>query len=387
MNDRLTRAGGRPAPNRRAPLACLILTWLTTCLAPPLLAPLAARAAALQGTPPSQGSAPNAADTVPLDPAVKEVVRMLGAKVSEAVILQWIDLPGHHPAKVGSREVIELKRAGASDALAKKLIEAAGKPAAAGQPPAVAVGAAAQTPPPAPKPPERRVPPPHAAPLHWTIEYHPNFAQDDVAWDLYVYLDGHYLAWVKAPLVSFLDKPLEFDRSLAPGHHVLRLVEERHERKADNTGWSNEARVAPAALTFDLVPDAAGHVSIHCEVRRRGGPMSMEVDQSGRPTQHTQPHIGQPETWPALCEEILLSDTAGKDPRWTSQRALNVCLHWSDLWPASVDPPSRDDVRDDLQRQSFHPGAEADTPPSPAAGAGSGSGSGSGSSPAPAPHP
>jgi hypothetical protein len=365
MTDRSASAGTAPAARRRQVVpACLVVSVAVTILAmPAAVAGRLAAAAAIDSR--TQAAAPadppaTAAEVPALDPTVREVVRMLGAKVSEPVVLQWLQVPGHKPAKVGSREVIEIKRAGASDGFVKSLLEIAGK-TGPGQTPVGAPPAGTPSPAAAPATPVKRPPPPpHAALLHWTIEYHPNFAEDDVAWDLYVYLDGHYLAWIKAPLVSFLDKPLEFDRSLAAGHHVLRLIQERHDAKADKTGWSNEARVAPAALPFDVVADTPGQVEIHCEVRRRGGPLSLEVRQDSRTHVSSQPHIGQPETWPALCEEISLTDTAGKDPRWTSTRAQTTCLHWGDLWPAADEPPSRDDVRDELARQGFHPAPASD---------------------------
>lgn len=298
------------------------------------LAWLAAPAAAHAGLKALLQDNSQTAQAAAVDPVVQEVVRMLKAKVTEPVILRWLDTSGRRPGAVGSREVIELKQAGASDQIIEKLLDTAAKGGGA-----TTRGRSAG---PAPGDPARgSATPPHAANLHWTIHYHPNFLEDDVRWDLFLYLDGHYLAWVKAPLVSFLDKPLEFDASLAPGHHVLRLVEERHVRKPNTNEWDNQARVAPKPLELDLKPDLPGKVDLQVEVRTRGGPISLRVIQGDAEVLKAQPSVPLPEHWPPLCEEV----PGQRDP----------CLHWADLWPGVPAPPSREEVRADLERHNFRP--------------------------------
>ncbi len=269
----------------------------------------------------------------PLDPVVQEVVRMLGSKVSEPVIERWIG-EGHHPGVVGSRELIALKQAGASDQLTEKLLDLAARRTttspASGPAPA---GRSAGTSLPSPGR--------NAAKLHWIVTYHPNFLADDVRWDLFVYLDGRYLAWVKDPLVSFLQKPLEFDASVAPGHHLLRLMEERHVRKPNTDEWDSQARVAPKPLALDVKPDAPGKVEIVLEVRPRGGPVTLQLTQGDGAPARAQPSLPLPENWQPLCEEA----PAQKEP----------CLHWSDLWPNVAVVPSREAVRDQLERAHFRP--------------------------------
>jgi hypothetical protein len=296
-----------------------------------------------------------------VDQVVQEVLRMLQAKVSEPVILHWLDTSGQRPAAVGSREIVELKRAGASDPLMTKLLDLAAERAAAEQPtgpPAAGARPAAPGPAAAPAP---AVPaavaaaPGHAANMHWRIAYHPNFGADDERWDLYVYLDGRYLAAVKSPIVSLLDPPVEFDRSLAPGHHVLRVVEERHLRKFGRDGWTHAAKVAPAALAFDVAPDAAGRVELRCETRPRGGPLSLRVTQGDAELARAEPAIAQPDDWPRLCEEVTAGQPAGRRPSGSARGSLGSCLHWADLWPGVNAPPSRDAVRADLERRGFRP--------------------------------
>jgi hypothetical protein len=234
---------------------------------------------------------------------------------------------------------------------------AAPAPAQAAQPPASAAetqapGAAASA---AQAAAAGRGLPGHAANVHWRIAYHPNFGPDDERWDLYVYLDGRYLAWVKSPIVSLLDPPIDFDRALAPGHHVLRVVEERHLHNFGRSGWSHEARVAPAVLAFDLAPDAAGRVELRCEPGQRGGPLRLRVTQGDADVAKTQPAIGEPDAWPLLCEEAAAGRAAGRRAAAAGGREPASCLHWADLWPGVQAPPGRDAVRAELERHDFRP--------------------------------
>jgi hypothetical protein len=347
-----------PAWRGRRRRAALGPLWALVFLAATLTAPAGATA------PPEETAA--AAVRTPgeaLDPVVVEVVRMADAKVTEPVILRWLETSGHRPARVGSRELIELKRAGASDKVTEKLLDLAGSFAGTnraehaersehggGPDPHASQSAAAQ---PAPGDGSRAGAASGpvrsagagagagAASFHWSIQYLPNFLADDVRWDLYVYLDGRYMAWVKTPLVSFLDKPLEFDYSLAPGHHVLRLIEERHVRKPNTNEWDNQARVAPKALELEVKPEIAGRVDLHLEVRTRGGPVSMRVTQGDAEVAKAQPSMPLPEHWQPLCEEA----PGQHEP----------CLRWADLWPGIASLASREQIRGELERQGFHP--------------------------------
>lgn len=333
-----------------------------------------------------------------LDAVVQEVVRMLQAKVSEPVIVHWLDTSGRRPAAIGSREIVELKRAGASDPLTTRLLDLSAAKGAPGEepaaaPPALASPGAPYAPSAPPKPapaapapgasapgqPAAAAPsssaaasasaasapvaaeaagrgaPGHAANVHWRIAYHPNFGPDDERWDLYVYLDGRYLARVKSPVVSLLDPPLEFDRALAAGHHVLRVMEERHLHNFGRNGWSHAARVAPAVLAFDLAPDAAGRVELRCETGQRGGPLRLRVTQGDAEVAKATPAAPEPDAWPPLCEELAAGRSAGRRASGSAGREPASCLRWADLWPGVPAAPSRDAVRAELERQDFHP--------------------------------
>jgi hypothetical protein len=311
-----------------------------------------AEAARLAAAAALQAGAPATAPMQTIDPVVREVVRMLGSHVSEEVILHWLETSGRRPAVVGSRELIELRRAGSPDKVTEKLLDMVAKKPSGGSSAAKSGDpvAGAADPPPAQqaKAADLQVSPgPHGAPFHWVVSYHPNFLEDDERWDLYVYLDGRYLAWAKTPLVSFLEKPLEFDRKLPPGHHVLRLFEERHVRKPNTNEWVNQARVAPAAFEFDIAPDTPGRIEVLVEVRTRGGPVQLTVTQGAAEIAKAQPKMPQPEKWEPLCDEV--------------PNLRGPCQHWAELWPGVAELPSREDVRDQLEHSSFRPSPVANS--------------------------
>lgn len=387
----------------RGRAVAMALAMALASLPSPAPAAAIAAAPAAPATPaedtPSRGGAGRGTAAAPeaaLDPVVQEVLRMLHGKVSQPVILHWLATSGQRPATLGSREIVELQRAGASDPLMTRLLDLAvpqpapqPSPQPAAEPSTGTAGAAAPAPAagapsaapaaqvaPAPAPAAATAPAapaaaaplsagaaPHAASMHWRIAYHPNYGADDERWDLYVYLDGRYLAAVKAPTVSFLDPPVELDRSLAPGRHVLRVAVERHLRKLGRSGWTHEAKVAPAALAFEIAPDAAGTVELRCETRLRGGPLTLRVTQGDAELARAEPAIAQPDAWPWLCEEVTAGQAGGKgtwlrsrsslSPLGGSRSKLSSCLHWADLWPGAEAPPSRDAVRADLERRGF----------------------------------
>jgi hypothetical protein len=324
-----------PRPRRAAATAVTGRSLLATAaLAAALALPIGLPASGIHGAPGADSADSAAARPAGLDPVVQEVVRLLGSKVSEPVIERWLG-EGHHPAVVGSRELIALKQAGASDQLTEKLLDLATR--------RTSTAGASPAPAPAGRDADTSLPNPgqHAAKLHWTVTYHPNFLADDVRWDLFVYLDGRYLAWVKAPLVSFLQKPLEFEAVVAPGHHLVRLMEERHVRKPGTNDWDSQARVAPKALPLDLKPDTPGQVEIVLEVHPRGGPVTLQIRQGDSAEAKEQPSLPLPENWQPLCEEV----PGQREP----------CLHWSDLWPNVPTVPSREAVREQLERAHFRP--------------------------------
>jgi hypothetical protein len=334
-----------------------------------------------------------------LDPVAREVVRMLAGKVPEPVILRWLAKSGRRPATVGSDDLIALRRAGASAELLDKLLDLAGTdqppaahpaavhaapaapaPATAAAPASPQASSAARAPAPASSAAPALVPEATAAParapappaagsaegavrVSFNVEYRPFFGEDDDRWSLFVYLDGRYLASVKPAAISLVTQPLAFERSLAPGRHLVRLIEERHLRHPLGRGWQHQARVAPAALAFDLRPGAPAAVEIglhEVTLRRKGSPLSLTVAQGEAAPAGVTPAVPPAARWPPLCEEVESAETAGKNPSAAARRQLEHCLRWADLWPGIPELAPRDRVRAGLERARFQPGPAVD---------------------------
>src|SRR5262249_14204072 len=111
--------------------------------------------------------------------------------------------------------------------------------------------AAAPAPPPAfPPPPPAAAPAPVASlaaagtvPVRFQLAYRPFAAEEnEPSWSLFVYLDGRLLTGSKPAMISLTTRSWELDRGLSPGHHVIRLVQERHERRFGSDRWQHASR-------------------------------------------------------------------------------------------------------------------------------------------------
>ena len=127
-----------------------------------------------------------------------------------------------------------------------------------------------------------------------------------------------------------------------------------------NHGRLTPRRSPEGSTAGGLAPDAAGTVDLRCEARLRGGPLTLRVTQGDAAPARAEPAIAQPDAWPWLCEEVTAGQPHGKGSRPSSFSALSgsksklhSCLHWADLWPGMEAPPSRDAVRDDMERRGF----------------------------------
>ncbi|HEY8020635.1 MAG TPA: hypothetical protein VIH93_06025, partial [Thermoanaerobaculia bacterium] len=316
-----------------------------------------------------------------LDPVVQEVVTMLNGGVAEPVVTSWLETSGRRPARVDGSELVALQKAKASDDLMKRLIRLArgieSAPAPAAEPSRRQLAPPAPSPQPAPPPPvpaAPAVPPPPAPvpaaatatpassgiPVRFQIGYRP-FAADENApsWSLFVYLDGRFLAWEKPSTISLTTRAEGFDRALPAGHHVVRLVQERHERRHGG-GWLHAARVAPQALAFDLAPGETWRVDLRLDEVKisRQGPLSLRVT-SGDHEIAAASGGGDPESWAPLCDDVEANAEPGKPPSAEARRELKNCLRWTALWPGLASVPPRDQVRADLERDRFQPPSPA----------------------------
>lgn len=279
------------------------------------------------------------------DPVIQEIVRMLAAEISEPVIVRWIETSGRRPAAVSSSDLVALKQAGASDDLLGKLLEMAGAEPAPTPTPMEA---------PAPAP----AAPSGAVPMRFEVRYQPVSVEDEEPWDLFVYLDGRLLARAESPMAALFPRTVTFEGSVAPGPHVLRLVQERHRRRSG--GWYHEARVWGEPVLFTLEPETPGELKLEFrQVKLSLGagdaPLSWRVTQGERTAAESGPAGTRPETWPPLCEEIEANLERGKRPALPIRRELERCLRWTGLWPGIAGVPSREEVRAELARYGYRP--------------------------------
>lgn len=298
-----------------------------------------------------------AQDTKAEDPVVQEIVRMLAAEISEPVIVRWIETSGKRPAAVSSGDLVALKQAGASDDLLGKLLEMAGtEPPPPPPAPSLLPTAPAPTPMRAPAP--APADPSGAAPMRFEVRYQPASVEGEEPWDLFLYLDGRLLARAETPMVALFPKAATSEGSLAPGEHVLRVVQERHRRRSG--GWHHEARVWGEPVRFTLAPGEPGELKLEfrqVKLALGGGeaPLSWRVAQGERTVAESGKTGTRPEAWPPLCEEIEANLKPGKKPALPVRRELERCLRWTDLWPGIAGAPSREEVRAELARYDYRP--------------------------------
>jgi hypothetical protein len=303
-----------------------------------------------------------------LDPVVQEVTRMLEGGVSEPVVASWLETSGRRPARVDSAELVALHKAKASDDLMKRLIRlASGAPApAAAAPETQPIQPASAAPEPAPPPPAPAaalVPAAAAAgtvPVRFQLAYRPFAAEEDApSWSLFVYLDGRLLTGSKPAMVSLTTRSWELDRSLPAGHHVIRLVQERHERRFGSDRWQHASRVAPEPLAFDLAAGGSWRVSVQLDQVKisRKGPLTLRVTRGDREVAAVTGGA-EPDVWKPLCEDIE-ANVAGGKPSADARRELARCVRWAALFPGIDGVPSRDEIRTELERDRFQPPAPA----------------------------
>ncbi len=289
-----------------------------------------------------------------LDPVVQDVVRMLEAGVASPLVEQWLEQSAARPGPLSANDLIALSRAEAPAELVRRLLAlAAAPPSEEPSPPA-----APARPPPAAEAEE-------LAAVEFSIRYDswtPEL-EEEGPWDLLVYLDGSPLAWTAG--VGNLFSPrsfLVFDRSLAPGRHVLRLLQERHRLVSRRKGtWRHEARVFPQPLVLEVGPGAGWRLRLEVSQGRfrfsgqRQGPVSWALERGEERVAEEQRAGPQPEDWPLLCEEVEANlDPGQKVPRLV-RRMLADCVRWSQLWPGVEGVPERGAVRQELARYDFRP--------------------------------
>lgn len=312
------------------------LLW---CLASALGSPLLAAGRAPEGPTPQT--------------VLREATQMLAAGLSSDFVLEWLEGSAVPPARPTAEQAIALRKAGATDALLRRMLEMATEEVAAQE---LASAGEAQG-----------APPPGAAgrpfqgegvAVAFELAYVPRFDPGEATWDLYLYLDGRPLSYVPAAGASALQEmaePLIFERELAPGEHFLLVALERHGRRGRGA-WHHQAKAVPEAFRFELNRGEEAWVSVAYEqgleeLLGGRGPVSFAMEQAGR-TGSLADVGGDPAEWMEICED-LESEVQDLKEKKREQR-LAGCAPWASLWPEGV-APSRAAVWEALAAFDFRP--------------------------------
>jgi hypothetical protein len=153
-----------------------------------------------------------------------------------------------------------------------------------------------------------------------------------------------------------------FERELPPGKHLLRITQEHHLRANRRRGYVSPARVDPSEFPFELQRGVATRVTIRFGEKtwKHRGPVAVGLDRDGKEVARLEPAVADPETWPALCEDVPAAVPAGVELPGPARRELASCVHWPDLWPGIAAVPSRDEVRAEIARLGSPPGGPTD---------------------------
>lgn len=305
-----------------------------------------------------------------VDPVVADVVRMLDVGVEPALVLQWLESSGRRPAPLSADDVIALSQANAPKDVIQALLDMGSGPAGP-QPAAPAVpgysGPATPTGTYPVQPGGTTSPAPVSGDcclVEVSIEYlspekieGDNTAQPDR--DLFVYVDGDFLARISPAGNIARRGPVGLKTQLTPGPHRIRLTRELHLRTdalGRDPAWDHETAVSPAAI--DLQVDPGGTYNL--DLRWVQGEFSLKRPLSWRWSKNGTEIAGEKRTgdfsekWAFLCEDVEASRDTGAISDWRAKDRLKGCVRWSDLWlPGTA--TSRQDVLAGLQKHDFDP--------------------------------
>lgn len=323
----------------------------------------------------------------PGDPVLGGVIELLEADLSETVILDWLATIEDKPRTPNAKEMVALRKAGASDAVMRGLLALA-----RGETPAVAEREAT-VPPAAPAvalevhPAAEAAEPAasNAAPsadrrsgdfslgtqpfdkpgasevtgtdglllegrgavgARFTVSNVPYWLEGEEPWSLFLYLNGEPLTFVAEGSI-FSEKPLRFSKLLKPGKQRLMLFREQHDGD-DNVHFT---RVMPQALEFELAPGGSAEIEVAFKqtVISSRNPVSYRVAQNGRLVAESGELGGAPDRWEWLCEDLERTLDGEDDSR------LEGCVRWRDLWTGYPDGPTRSQVLQAFANFDYRP--------------------------------
>lgn len=277
---------------------------------------------------------------------VAEVVRLLEARLGEPLIVRWLAEGDKSVGPLTAGDLVTLKKAGASDELVAVLLDRSRAGTAAGSPaPAAATSRPVATAPPSPPAPPPAV---DAAKVDVLVSLrYIHVPEEGEPWDLVVYLDGTPFEPLPAAPSAASAGTWTYQRSLAPGHHILSWSQELH--RQDGEGHAQHAaRFDPEPLPFELAAGSSAAIELEYRDRtgmflRMGGPVTVRVSQQGRELA-SRNSSGDPAAWPQLCEEIE-ANLGSRKPGFLERQELRSCLRWAELWRSVPNFPGRDTVR------------------------------------------
>lgn len=303
----------------------------------------------------------------PLDPLVSEVVEMLSAGVSNSLIVQWLESTDRRPEDIGSRGVIALTDAGASEQLVETLLELVeewrdkelvAEPLPA--PEQYQVGTAV-------------TPPPQedsraaagsgveslvrlSAKRVWVDEDEPDSPRE-ARWDVYLYLDGEFVTWTRPDLEG---DSIEARRLILPGRRELRIVLQRYEER--RRGWSYESLSVPTLVTFEAHSEDPIEIEVEMKRiwglwrdRKDGGPLSYVIRQGSEVLAEIKGTGGNPDGWQPVCEDVEANFPDAQGVPGAFRSSMNRCLRWVDLWTGAGRSTSRTEILEELAEYGFEP--------------------------------
>jgi hypothetical protein len=287
-----------------------------------------------------------------VDPVVADVIRMLEEGVDPGFIADWLDSSAAKPGELTADDLIALTKAEAPEELVGKIMKMAG-----GAPEAIAEPAKPEAAIPAPA-----MMPGAKTPVGFIIDYRPAIVEyQTLPWDLFVYLDGQPVARASG-WASHTSKHLEqlfVEKELAPGRHVVRILQEQHTLKSKRKDrWSHSARIFPSAIMFDIDEAGAWRVEIQVDEESvlmpgRKKPVDWLISRDGNLVEQGVGLGPTTHRWPMLCEELETTLSEKQMDSKSGQRMLGECLTWDSLWMELETVPDRATVRGEMQQSNF----------------------------------
>lgn len=331
---------------RRTLLSVVLALWVSLAS----VAPASAQSDAAQAT----------------DPVVNDVVRMLEVGIESDLVLQWLESSGKQPGPLSADDVIALTQAKAPKELIQALLDMSARSA----PPAPRTQAPPRAPAtPAPAAPSPGTPAPRVAQtdgecclVNFSVEY--RVAEDTIGdnmeppgRDLFVYVDGRFLARFSSQGNIAARGPVPFKARLAPGDHTLRVTRELHSRASgrDSGKWQHETTASTVAIDFSIDRSANWNMDLRWiqsefSVKK---PLSWQLSRDGVAIAGEKNIDKFREDWPYLCDDVEASRDNGALSGWRARDRLKNCVTWASLWPAGA--PSRTAILEELAKADFEP--------------------------------